>query len=278
MGACVFFSCHDDPIAPSPETVVDYTFQVFVRQQGSIDELSTRAADLIYSLLVVDVQGDSCVQQLSRLQLPAADALAQVQLPLRQGAHRICFLCSAKPWDNFNADQLWVNWSEPSYPLGEVWSTVVDVQVDGTESQQKEVRLNRAVSYVRATLQDALPQELARFRQVLVGGSWTYSLLSQSGALPSQIVHDFTLQPQHLGVSGQSIGLYTFVPEGKNSATSYTLQAFDANQTLFQSITFDDVPLVVNQYTNYQGNFFTSTSRFQLSLEDEWLQPNIIPF
>jgi hypothetical protein len=278
LGACVFFSCQDDHADLPVETVVDYTFQVFVRQQGNIDELSTRAADPTYSLLVVDVQGDTCAQQLSRLQLPASDALAQVQLPLRQGAHRICFLCSAKPWDSFDADQLWVHWSEPSYPLGDVWATVVDVEVEGTAAQQQEVRLNRAVAYVRTTLQDALPQNLARFRQVLVGGSWTYSLLSQTGGLPTQIVHDFSLRPQHLGLTGQSIGLYTFVPEGKSTATSYTLQAFDAHQQMFQSVTFDDVPLVVNQYTNYQGNFFSASSHYRLSLQDDWLEPNNIHF
>ena len=277
LGALSLTSCRDKQEELSADTYA-YTFELFGTMTGSIDDLATRASDPIYSLLAVDVKDGAYVQQVTRIQLPSSQSLANVEMQLTSGLHHIYFLCAAKPWAEFDPDQLQVHWTEQNAALGDTWSACVEVDVQGKKAQPQTVQLSRVVAYIRTTMEDALPSHLSFFRQILVGGSWSFDLVSQTGGMAQQIVHDFAVPQSVIGQSGVSIGLYTFVPESATEASNYTLSAFDAQSAPIQSYTFYAVPLAVNQYTNYKGTFFDVKSRFGISLQTDWLDPVVIGY
>ena len=259
---------------------VDYTFGGFKVSQANLDYLSTRsqADEATYSLLVVDVKDGAYVQSVSRIEQPESEALADVTLPLRVGQHTIYILCSAQPWHNFDETSLLVNWNEQTASLGDVWTAAVTVTVQSGDAQSKAVTLNRAVAYVRTVLNDALPSNLATFRQTLVGGSWSFNLVQQSGDVAAQVGRTSVVPASYAGLTNVGVGIYTFVPSGASVANSYTITALDSDETVMQQLTFTSVPLCVNQYTTYQGNFFGYGTAFSVVLQTDWLEPKVISF
>ncbi len=277
--SCAFLlaSCKSDKNEMIEPETINYTFNGFNVESGSISELSTRA-EANYNLLAVDVKDGSYVQSISRVQQPMSEALADVTLPLKVGSHKIYILCSSQPWHSFNESSLLVTWNDQTAPLADTWSTVVNVNVQAGNAQTKSVTLNRVVALVRTVIADALPDNLAKFRQSLVGGSWCFNLAQQSGDVASQITRISPVSSSYAGRTGVGISLYTFVPAGATSAASYSLTALDTNDQSIQSISFNNVPLEVNRYTTYQGNYFGYDNTFTVTLQTDWGDAVVIPF
>lgn len=277
VGACLFVSCKSEKSEEIVSESINYTFNGFAVESGLIDELFTRA-EANYNLLVVDVKDGSFVQCVSRVQVPMSEALSDVTLPLSVGSHQIYFLCSSHPWHNFDQSSLLVSWDEQTSPLSDTWSAALDVTVQQGAPQTRSVSLNRVVAYVRTLIEDKLPANLSQFRQILVGGSWSFDLTRQCGDMPSQIIRNTDISSGYIGRDKIGISIYTFVPEGVTTATSYTSTALDADGASIQSMTFTSVPIEVNRYTTYQGSYFSPNNSFELSLETAWGDAVVIPF
>lgn len=277
--ASLFLSCHSNLEEEVPVTV-PYTFEVFSTSTGSLDDLGTRAIDdsKPWRLLVLDVKDDVFVQRVDRSSDQDFNLLGTVNLDLSFGKHQICFLCSNSPWAEFDEQTFQAVWTKDN-PLGDVWSKVVVVNVkQGDKDGSQQVVLDRSVAYVRTTINDKLPVNLHTLRQTLQGGSWTYDILHQTGGVSSQITYDYEVASKYIGEAKQSIGIYTFLPDGACSASSYTVTAYDEQQNVLQSHTFNDVPLVQNQYTNYVGNFFSVANTCGFQINKTWDTPNIIEY
>ena len=277
--ASLFLSCHSNPEEEVTVTV-PYTFEVFSASTGSLDDLGTRGSNdsKPWRLLVFDVKDDKFVQQVERSGDQDFNLLGTVNLDLSFGKHQICFLCSNSPWAEFDEQTFQAVWTKDN-PLGDVWSKVVVVNVkQGDKDGSQQVVLDRSVAYVRTTINDKLPQDVYAIRQVMQGGSWTYDVLNQTGGVASQISYENIVAADLKGEKGKSVGIYTFLPDGANSATSYTVTAYDSLEIILQFHTFTDVPLVQNQYTNYKGNFFSVANQFGISLNKDWEPVNYIEY
>lgn len=277
--ASLFLSCHSN-LEEEVTVTVPYTFEVFSISTGSLDDLGTRGANdsKPWRLLVLDVKDDKFVQQVERSGDQEYNLLGTVNLDLSFGKHQICFLCSNSPWAEFDEQTFQAVWTKDN-PLGDVWSKVVVVNVkQGDKDGSQQVVLDRSVAYVRTTINDKLPENLYSFRQTLQGGSWTYDILHQTGGVATLISYDFLVPEGKAGKSQESIGMYTFLPDGANSASSYTITAYDSSENVLQSHTFTDVPLVQKQYTNYKGNFFSVANQFGISLNKDWEPVNYIEY
>lgn len=266
IGVSLFASCKSEKDEILDSELVNYTFSGFEVETGDIGELSTRA-EANYSLLAVDVVNGKYVQSVSRITKPKSEALSDITLPLKKGSHKIYILCGSKPWENFDENTLLVTWNE-EFPLSDTWGAVVDVNVQSRYEETKQVTLTRTVSMVRVVISDAMPENLAKFRQVLVGGSWSFDLVQQCGDLASQIARVTDVPSSLIGKTGNYVSFYSFVPKGATSAASYTLSALDSDDNVFESVSFADVPMGVNRYATYKGNFFTYNNGFSLTLDD----------
>lgn len=277
--AFLFLSCHSNPEEEVTVTV-PYTFEVFSTSTGSLDDLGTRAPkdSEVRNLLVVDVKDDMLYQKVVRIDTIESRAVGLVKLDLPFGKHQICFLASSTPWAEFDEQTFQAVWNSEK-PLYSVWSKVVEVNVKkGDKDSSQHVLLERVVAFVRTTILDKMPENLYSFRQTLQGGSWTYDVLNQTGGVASQITHDYIVTSDNKKQSDTGIGIYTFLPDGACSASSYTVTAYDEQQNVLQSHTFNDVPLVQNQYTNYVGNFFSVANTCGFQINKTWDTPNIIEY
>ena len=104
--------------------------------------------------------------------------------------------------------------------------------------------------------------------QELEGGTLTFDMLKQVGGMTNKIILDTKVPNGDLGNPNREYGLYTFVPEGAESALSYTITAQQGYEVI-QSYTINHVPLTPNQYTIYEGEFFTPNNHNQVSIELE---------
>ena len=278
LSACVFVSCHSDKTVEDIETV-SYTFQVINPITGSLDDFDTRAGEASTPLYL-------CVYDVPDREAPNdvvyrendVNALAPIKLQLTPGKHRICFLCSKTKWNEIDKNALVISWNDN---LDDVWSTVVDIDAQTEDANTNQtVQLSRAVAYVCVTIKDALPKWKPIIYQKLEGGTRSFDMLNQVGGVASMIEVENQVTSSDANTTNRVFGIYTFVPEGVESASSYTIEAREGFQKLYWR-TFTDVPLVQNQYTNYVGELFTPNNQqeqMSFSLEYDWKQSNIIPF
>lgn len=269
--ASLFLSCHSNPEEEVTVTV-PYTFEVFSTSTGSLDDLGTRGVEDpdAQNLLVVDIKDDKFIQKVERINKNYYTIVNPVNLDLTFGKHYVCFLASSSTWAEFDEQTFQVVWNS-EHPLSSVWTKVVEVNVKpGDKNGERLIDLDRVVTYVRTTINDKLPDDLRTLRQTLQGGSWTYDILHETGGVASQITSDYEVAKVFIGKEKQSIGIFTFLPDGANSASCYTITAYDSLQNVLESRTFNDVPLVRNQYTNYVGNFFSVTDTCAIQIKKPW--------
>ena len=258
---------------------VSYTFQVINPITGSLDDFDTRAGETStpLSLCVFDVpDGEAPKNVVYRKN--DVNALAPIKMQLTPGKHRICFLCSKSEWEHIVDSTLVISWNEK---LDDVWSTVVDIDAQTEDvNTNQTVQLSRVVAYVCVTIKDALPSWKPKIYQKLEGGTRSFDMLNQVGGVASMIDVETQVTQSDVDRTDRVFGIYTFVPEGVESASSYTIEAREKYKKLYWR-TFTDVPLVQNQYTNYVGELFTPNNQqeqMSFSLEYDWKQSNNIPF
>lgn len=282
LAACAAFVSCDSTVSEvliDPSSV-DYTFTDFTVVQGSLDEFLTRseAATKNYSLLAVDVVDGTCVQSVVRNQLPESEALADLQLSLSIGTHDIYFVCGSNHWDSFDEKSLLVAWDDSTAALSNVWTSHLEVSVVAGAEQSRSVDLQRAVSLVMTYITDSLPSNVCSFRNTLTGGTWTYNLSKMSGDIAATITRTVSVPESRRGTTGFQTGIYTFVPSTGSVADSFESSALNASSEAVATHTFSSVPLEVNRYTMYKGDFFHSDASFTFSLQGDWGEPIEINF
>ena len=272
-------SCSLEEIeAPAEEVLVPYTFSgfdVFISDMDHEGPDSTARAitddTAKYSLLVVDVAADgNSAQPVVRRNLVKSEALADVKLSLSVGEHDLYFFCSAKPWAEFNEEELTLAWCKPTFTLGDCWYSSMSLTVESGNSQNKDVELSRCVARVSTQFTDALPNKAKSFDLTLEGGSWVFDVKNNSGKKDDKATNTVYPSSDMYGQVNQWAHLFTFVPKGATSAASYTITAYDSSENQIASYTFTDVPLYVNKRTLYKGTFFHSNASAALDLATAW--------
>lgn len=285
MGACCV-SCYHAPSADDEE--VDQiakkliTFNDFTVTKMDIKELDmgeSRAATgtsetSVNHLLVVDVFEGDIAQTVERHDSDGHSVLAEpVEMLLTAGKHDIYFISSENRWHAFDREKLSLQWNDQTGILKDVWAKHLALKVDANTEETKAIKMDRCVAYVQVKINDALPQHLSSFRMDMTGGSWEYSLTKRGGQAPVQIGRTVSVPSSYIGNTGVGIGLFSFVPDGASSAPLLEVVARDATGAAITSHSFYDVPLTVNRYASYSGNFFTGSRTNTLSVEEDWAAP-----
>jgi len=258
------------------------TFSQFNVTEGLIgdDFISSRAAAEIHVnyLKVIDVVGGEVIQTVTRSVDNGDDVCADLTLNLSFGSHDLYFVSSANMWHEYDEDALTLRWNKETAILGDVWSKHLSLTVDANTASTQSVSMNRVVAYVKVVIEDALPSNLDRFQGALTGGSWTFDIQNQCGGTAALVGRTVVVPSSSLGNTGVGVGLFTFVPSGATSATSYVFSAFDASLSSIASVTFNNVPIEANHYTTYSGKLFTSGPTLSISVNGDWATPNEYSF
>ena len=149
------------------------------------------------------------------------------------------------------------------------WSQ--DVTVD--KNTELDIHMRRAVAMFRLVTTDNIPSEVKSMKFYYTGGSSTIDGLTGYGNVNSKQTEIIDVDSNMSGSTG-TFEVYTFPKEGSNTL-KIEVSALDASGNVIIKKTFEDVPIKVNQVTQYKGEFFggTSTSKktsFRLSTDDEW--------
>ena len=282
-GACLV-SCSsrgDEPEVVNESQSRTITFSAFDVTSGSMsDSFTTRAAlanEPAY-MLVLDVMNGAVQSTLTRSADQGDDVLGNLSLNLAYGTHDLYFVCSANPWASVDEANLAVTWAASTAVLGDTWGKHLQLEVSASTSASQSITLDRLVAYIRLKITDAIPSGVTTFQTLLAGGSWTLSLPTLSGSVASAVGNTITVPSSKIGETDVTVGLFTFVPEGTTTATSYTFQAFDASGATVATATFSDVPLAVNRYTVYSGKLFSGGVGLSFSTNTDWDTPYEINF
>lgn len=163
---------------------------------------------------------------------------------------------------------------EISFPKNKMTDTFYycqEVTVGGNASYQLEMK--RAVAMFRLVTTDAIPTAVKTMKFYYTGGSSTFNAVTGVGAKNSRQTEERTVtDAQHAG-PGQ-FDVYTF-PHTPSDVLKITVSALNASGDVITEHTFEEVPVKVNEITQYKGSFFQGTTPtdaniFSFSVQDEW--------
>lgn len=143
---------------------------------------------------------------------------------------------------------------------------------DAADRQTIDITLHRRVARFRLMLtDDELPARLSQMKLYYLGGSSTFS-----PALGCGIVQSKQTELRQVGQDGPRVlDIYTFPHEEDDRLTRLTVTALDADGQTLKERVFENVPVAVNETTQYEGRFFgaggtTGGDGLTLTADGEW--------
>jgi len=141
----------------------------------------------------------------------------------------------------------------------------------GSEPQTYDLQLSRCVAMFRLIITDDIPSDVSSFKFYYTGGSSTFSATAGYGCVNSRQTVTLTAS-----ASQKTYEVYT-LPKAETGTLKMTVTALDASGNTVAEQVFEDVPVTVNQITQYQGAFFSSgggsadsKSSWNLTADGEW--------
>lgn len=134
-----------------------------------------------------------------------------------------------------------------------------ELSLDANSVQEKQVTLRHVVAAFRITTEDAMPATLQKMRfGSTVGGT---VLDATTGFAASNIgrTSEIAVPDTYRGKAGIPLTVYLFLP-GEETSGNYTVEALGQDDAVLFEKHFTDVPLRINYLTEWQGNFFSTSS------------------
>lgn len=263
-------SCADDvqPVANPEVDTVPITFAC----QGDFD-LSMRAMTRsleadgkeLTDIWILDYLGDDLAQQLH--QVSTDSDFGTPTLNLSVGSHNIYFIASRGQSPALDTDA-------KTLTFGKVLDTFyksLSLNVSATSAGSQSVTLERIVTKLKLTFEDAIPANAATFN--VTPTAWHYGIDYTTGqptaAVSSQTI-SVNVPSSSLGKTGEYLNLYGF-----SSASEWTTDiAFNckaSDNSILGQATITAAPLKRNRITSFTGPLFSGNSAMTLALSSDWL-------
>jgi len=147
-------------------------------------------------------------------------------------------------------------------------------EVTISEDTEFDLTLKRAVAMFRLVVNDNVPSDVAQMKLYYTGGSSTFDITSGYGCVNSR-----QTELRDVSASAHSSSsvyeVYTF-PHSDGKKLKIKVSALDSSGATVAEREFEDVPVAINEITQYSGYFFTESpggGRIKgLKVEDEWTQ------
>ena len=148
-------------------------------------------------------------------------------------------------------------------------------QLTVEQDMKVDMLLKRAVAKFRLVTTDAIPQNVQQMKFYYTGGSSTFDAVTGFGCKDSRQTEYRSVTSEMVGKPGQ-FEVYTF-PHATEGKLKMTITALDASGGELCQRVFEDLPVKLNQITQYTGAFFEETAAsgaavFTLMAEDNWTQ------
>ena len=264
--AIALTSCYDAATSANDAeqgTTKNFTFTIKGQFQ---QDLQTRAGYLtadgreMTDLWVMDVVDGRVMQTLH--QTPTDSDWGAPQMSLTLGQHHVMFCASRGQAPEVEGSI--IQW-------GKVLDTFFcdyDVTVVPTSNGNRAVTLDRIITQLRTTIDDAIPSGTTMI--LVEPGQWWNgidlkdgSLIEAEGAIMIQVAE------QSIGMEGASVSASWLVPSDEYT-TDVTYRAMTGSKVT-STATAEDVPFLRNRRTALHGNLFGGQMAGAVQLSTEWL-------
>lgn len=148
-------------------------------------------------------------------------------------------------------------------------------QLSVREDMTVDMLLKRAVAKFRLVTTDAVPSGIQQLKFYYTGGSSTFDAVKGFGCKESRQTEYRSITADMVGKPAQ-FEVYTF-PHVQEDKLKMTVSVLDASGDAVSERVFEDVPVKLNQITQYTGTFFqesnsTGAATFTLKVDDQWTQ------
>lgn len=252
-----------------------FTFHVKGAFSQSQEEMGRAAVRLeedntakLTDLWVLDYVDGTCQQTVHQVSTDAD--FGHPQMALTYGHHDIKFIASKGAEPVLSAIAL-------------SWTKVLDtfcldypVDVTASSNGNRAPELKRRVAGIRVVMTDEIPQEA---NTVDVTWHKVNTLLIPSLACATGGVGTVSLTfPQsYLGQTGKDFSVYTISGDDMQP-TDVILSFKDKDGKVLSSVTIPDVEVMENRMTVLKGECFGRGSGFSVSVDDTWLEDDVVEF
>ena len=204
-------------------------------------------------------------------QLSTDEGFGRVSLDLAEGAYQVVVIAH-----NGTGAATLTSPEEIKFPDNKVTDTFYYYAQLAVEQDMKvDMLLKRAVAKFRLVTTDAIPQNVQQMKFYYTGGSSTFDAVTGFGCKDSRQTEYRSVTSEMVGKTGQ-FEVYTF-PHADEDKLKMTITALDASGAELCQRVFEDLPVKLNQITQYTGAFFEEASAsgaavFTLMAEDNWTQ------
>lgn len=204
-------------------------------------------------------------------QLSTDEGFGRVSLDLAEGAYQVVVIAH-----NGTGAATLTSPEEIKFPDNKVTDTFYYYAQLAVEQDMKvDMLLKRAVAKFRLVTTDAIPQNVQQMKFYYTGGSSTFDAVTGFGCKDSRQTEYRSVTSEMVGKTGQ-FEVYTF-PHADEDKLKMTITALDASGSELCQRVFEDLPVKLNQITQYTGAFFEEASAsgaavFTLMAEDNWTQ------
>ena len=144
------------------------------------------------------------------------------------------------------------------------------VEVVSTSNGNRAVTLDRVVTRLKLTFEDAIPSDAALFNVVPATWyyGWNYVTGAPCAAASSQTV-TVNIPSSSIGKSGENVNVYGF-SSTTEWTTDVTINSKTVGGTVLGSATIADVPFKANRVSEYSGPLFGSGGTMTMGLNATW--------
>lgn len=268
LALCVC-SCADDiqPVVNEVESVP----VTFACQGFEIDTRPMTRGELtadgkaMTDIWIIDYMGDDLTQQLHQVSTDADFGTPTMNLAV--GHHNIYFVASRSTSPTLDTEAR-------TLTFGKVLDTFyksLALDVSATSAGAQAVTLDRIVTKLKLTFEDAIPDGAASFN--VTPAQWYYGIDYTTGlptaATPSQAI-TVSIPSSYVGLTDQFLNIYGFSPADEwTTDIAFNCKASD-NSVLGQA-TVTAAPMQRNRITSYSGPLFSGNSAMALAISSDWL-------
>jgi len=218
-------------------------------------------------LWLFDYVGDQLVRTVHKTQ-DDSDFDAPT-LIMKHGEHTVYFVASRGKTPTFSGNE--ITWAQPSDTFWKSLQLTV-----GTNTSNVAVTLDRVVTKFKATINDEVPDGVEKL--CITPSVWYYGLDYKTGSAVGQQSTErvITVPASYIGTQGQLVASIYGLSNSDEWTTDVTINAKDADGNSLGSAELQDAPFRRNMTTSASGNLFAGVRVFGLTLNDEWLDSQVI--
>ena len=204
-------------------------------------------------------------------QLADDDSFGRVSLDLSEGDYQVVVVAH-----NGTGNATFTSPEEIKFADNKVTDTFYYyAQLSVHQDMAVDMLLKRAVAKFRLVTTDPVPSGIQQMKFYYTGGSSTFDAVTGFGCKESRQTEYRSVTADMVGKTAQ-FEVYTF-PHAQEDKLKMTISALDASGAEICQRVFEEVPVKLNQITQYTGAFFeesapTGAAVFTLKADDEWTQ------